>query len=221
MKPRVCIFLDGNNFYSVLKRNHRPPRTDYYALARALAGPGRDLIRTYYYNAVFDPIAFPDKHREQQGFLEALARTPYLEMRLGRIVASREGGALVKGTDVQMGSEMVYYAARDVYDTAVVVTEDSNFAPAVRQVKEMGKSVEVVMFSDTKFSEIHREADRLVRLDDVWRPSEVAGVPEPEEKQPSHVENRSGILENLFDGPGKGRLGLRRVFGFFQDPERG
>ena len=30
---RVCIFIDGSNFYFALKRNNRATRVDYYQLS--------------------------------------------------------------------------------------------------------------------------------------------------------------------------------------------
>ena len=51
---RVCVFIDGSNFYFALKRNNRATRVDYYQLSLALAGPDRQLVHTYYYNVAYD-----------------------------------------------------------------------------------------------------------------------------------------------------------------------
>lgn len=147
---RVCVFIDGSNLYFALKRNNKNTRVDYYQLSLALAQPNRTLIRTYYYNAVFDVNAFPEKAKNQQSFLDSLDRTPYLDLRLGRIVQNREGHRMEKGVDVRMASDMVYYAARDFYDIAIVLTEDQDFAPALALVKEMGKHIELAIFPTPK-----------------------------------------------------------------------
>ena len=51
---RICVFIDGSNLYFALKRNNKMTRVDYYQFSLALTGEKRKLIRTYYYNAVFD-----------------------------------------------------------------------------------------------------------------------------------------------------------------------
>jgi uncharacterized LabA/DUF88 family protein len=164
---RICIFIDGSNLYFALKRNSKMTRVDYFQLSLALAGPERQLVRTYYYNAVFDPVQFPDKAKSQQSFLDSLDRTPFLDLRLGRIVQNREGHRVEKGVDVRMASDMVYYAARNFFDTAVVVTEDQDFAPAVALVKEFGKHVELAVFPDAQNKEMVRVADRVLNLEDI------------------------------------------------------
>jgi uncharacterized LabA/DUF88 family protein len=164
---RVCVFIDGSNLYFALKRNGKNTRVDYHQLSLALTHPDRTLIRTYYYNAVFDINAFPDKAKNQQSFLDSLDRTPYLDLRLGRIVQNREGHRMEKGVDVRMASDMVYYAARDFYDIAVVLTEDQDFAPALALVKEMGKHIELAIFPDAQNREMVRVSDKLINLAEV------------------------------------------------------
>ena len=164
---RVCVFIDGSNLYFALKRNNKMTRVDYYQFSQALVGEKRQLIRTYYYNAVFDATHFSDKAKSQQSFFDSLDRTPYLELRLGRIIQNREGHRMEKGVDVRMASDMVYYAARDFYDTAVVVTEDQDFAPAISLVKELGKHVELALFPDAQSREMVRATDKVVNLDEI------------------------------------------------------
>ncbi len=165
--PRVCVFIDGSHLYFALKRNNKMTRVDYYQFSLALVGEKRKLIRTYYYNAVFDSNHFSDKAKSQQSFFDSLDRTPYLELRLGRIIQNREGHRMEKGVDVRMAADMVYYAARDFYDTAIVVTEDQDFSPAMGLVKELGKHVELAVFPDAQNREMIRTADKVMPLDEV------------------------------------------------------
>ena len=164
---RVCVFIDGSNLYFALKRNNKMTRVDYYQFSLALAGERRKLVRTYYYNAVFDSNHFSDKAKSQQSFFDSLDRTPYLELRLGRIIQNREGHRMEKGVDVRMAADMVYYAARDFYDTAVVVTEDQDFSQPISLVKELGKHVEIALFPDAQSREMIRVNDKIVNLDEI------------------------------------------------------
>ncbi len=180
---RVCVFIDGSNLYFALKRNNKMTRVDYFQFASALTGEKRNLIRTYYYNAVFDSTHFSDKAKSQQSFFDSLDRTPYLELRLGRIIQNREGHRMEKGVDVRMAADMVFYAARDFFDTAIVVTEDQDFSPAMGLVKELGKHVELAIFPDAQSREMIRIADRIVGLDEIVN-SHASQIfpPQPEER---------------------------------------
>ncbi len=164
---RICVFIDGSNLYFALKRNNKMTRVDYYQFSLALCGDRRKLVRTFYYNAVFDATHFSDKAKSQQSFFDSLDRTPFLELRLGRIIQNREGHRMEKGVDVRMAADMVYYAARDFYDTAIVVTEDQDFSPAMGLVKELGKHVELAVFPDAQSREMIRAADKILNLDEV------------------------------------------------------
>lgn len=164
---KVCVFIDGSNFYFSLKRNNRPTRVDYYQLSLALAGPDRQLYRTFYYNASYDKNHFPDKAKTQMTFLDSLDRTPFLELRLGRLVPNPTTGATEKGVDVLMASDMVYQAFRGYFDTAVVVTENSDFTDVIEQVKNAGKHVEIANFTDGQTRDLIRAVDTWIPLDQV------------------------------------------------------
>ena len=192
---RICVFIDGSNLYFALKRNNKMTRVDYYQFSLALAGERRKLVRTYYYNAVFDATHFSDKAKSQQSFFDSLDRTPYLELRLGRIIQNREGHRMEKGVDVRMAADMVYYAARDFYDTAVVVTEDQDFSPPMSLVKELGKHVELAVFPDAQSREMIRVADRVLNLDEVVN-SHASHIFPPSQPQ----EEKSGADEEMAYG---------------------
>ena len=164
---RVCVFIDGSNFYFGLKRNNRVTRVDYYQLSQALVGPDRQLVRTYYYNVAYDRNLFPEKAKNQMSFLDSLDRTPYLDLRLGRLIPTSDGGFQERGVDILMAADMLYYAARKVYDTAIVVTEDGDFFPLLENVKGLGAHVEIAAFLDSPSRDLLRAADVFIPLDAV------------------------------------------------------
>ncbi len=164
---RVCVFIDGSNFYFALKRNNRATRVDYYQLSLALTGPDRQLVRTYYYNVAYDKTQFPDKAKTQMSFLDSLDRTPYLELRLGRLVSTFDGNVQERGMDVLFASDMAYYAARKAFDTAIVVTEDAVYASVLEEVKELGRHIEIATFKDSQSRELIRASDLRIPLDTV------------------------------------------------------
>ena len=86
---RVSIFVDGSNLYHGLKNADSPTRFDFHKFGKSLCGNDRKLVRLYYYSAPRDQANI-QKYKEQQRFFDALHHTPYLELKLGRLV--KRGG---------------------------------------------------------------------------------------------------------------------------------
>ncbi len=142
MDDRVAIFIDGSNLYHSAKNSFGRHDINFTELANKLSA-GRKLFRIYYYNVQQDPAQYPEGHREQQDFLDALRKTPYLEVRLG---STKKTSGAEKGIDVMIATDLLYFAWSDFYDVAILVSGDADFAYAVQAVKNMGKHVEVAYF---------------------------------------------------------------------------
>lgn len=159
---RVAIFIDGSNLYKS-KESELPGRKFDYAEFRDLLTGGRDLVRAYYYNAPLDPAYDAHKYKEQQRFLDHLRHLDYFEVKLGKLV--RRGTRYVqKGVDVRLATDMVGFAAANLYDIAVIVSGDGDFADAVQHVKNLGKHVENAFFNTGRSRDLSGKADRFVLL---------------------------------------------------------
>jgi len=144
MEERVAIFIDGSNLYHALRANLGRFNVNFAEFVGKLCG-SRRLFRTYYYNVLQDPTQRPDAYREQQEFLDILRKTSYMEVRLGSTKIA-QGIPVEKGVDVMLATDLLYFAWNDFYDTAVLVSGDSDFAYALQAIKNMGKHVEVAYF---------------------------------------------------------------------------
>ena len=120
MSDRVAIFIDGSNLYHSLKNNFKRFDLNFAEFARKLCGQ-RKLVRTYYYNVLQDPSQKMEGHREQSDFLDTLRKTPYLELRLGSTKLS-QGVQVEKGIDVMIATDLLYFAANNTYDIAILVS---------------------------------------------------------------------------------------------------
>ncbi len=159
---RVMIFIDGSNLYHVLAQNCGRYDLVFDKFGNKLAN-GRQLVRTYYYNIRQDPTFNPSASAEQDKFLSALFEIPYFEVRLG--VHRRHGDQMVeKGVDVMMATDIVVGAFRDIYDTAIIVSGDGDFYPAMQAAKDLGKHIEVVAFDSNLSPEARRVADSATLL---------------------------------------------------------
>jgi uncharacterized LabA/DUF88 family protein len=202
---RICVFIDGSNFYFALKRNNRVTRVDYHQLSLALVGPDRELVRTYYYNVAYDKSHHPEQAQSQQPFLDALDKTPLLTLRLGRLIPFQDGGAQERGMDVLMASDLVFYASQNLFDTAIVITEDPDFSIPLNYVKELGKHVEIAVFNDGQGRELMRTADFRLPLDAVLNKFAAKIFPaEEEDDNIGNSDDQASLLKKILP-KGKGK----------------
>ena len=110
MPERVCVFIDGSNFYHASRS--QLGRTDIRIgdLARWLVGAERTLIRTYYYNCPLPPDAPEEARRSQNRFFNALHRTPYLELRLGKLAQRESTCPSCRARQVEVASFAGHFA---------------------------------------------------------------------------------------------------------------
>ena len=171
LDEQVAIFIDGSNLYHALEENCHRADLDFAKFSRKLC-EGRRLLRTYYYNIQQDAARNPDGFRDQQKFLDALHNIPYLDVRLGG-TKQREGVVIERGVDIMLATDLLRFAWLDLYDVAVLVSGDGDFAYVARTVKDMGKHVEVVAFSSNASRELLNATDRHIPLSpgffrDLW-----------------------------------------------------
>ena len=154
---RVMVFIDGSNLYHVLSQSCGRHDLQFDKFALKLAN-GRDLKRIYYYNIRQESDSNPNIGVEQQKFLESMYDTPYVEVRLG--IWKQRGDIMVeKGVDVMLATDLITHAYKDHYDTAIVVSGDADFYPALQAVKDVGKHIEVAAFDMNLSAESSRVAD--------------------------------------------------------------
>ena len=163
---RVMVFIDGSNLYHVLTQSCGRHDLQFDKFAMKLAN-GRDLKRTYYYNIRQESDTNPIVGTEQQKFLDSMYDTPYVEVRLG--IWKQRGEIMVeKGVDVMLATDLITHAYKDHYDTAIVVSGDADFYPALQAVKDVGKHIEVAAFDMNLSAESGRVADVTIKFNKTY-----------------------------------------------------
>lgn len=173
---RVAVFIDGGNFYQLLRKNGLPKgrRLRYPALVEFLSRGRQVVVKTYYIGIVRNHDG-SDKSQSmvesQQKFLSKLEADGFTIGR-GRIVYDHK--IREKGVDVHIALDLVVGAIEDRYDTAILVSSDTDLIPAVKYVLSRGKKVEYVGFSTRSSLGMTAESSQSVLLlpEDIERLSE-------------------------------------------------
>lgn len=150
-KERAAIYIDGSNTYNKLKKLGLPEedrRFDFSALVSHIVGERQLVSKRYYVGIVrnHDGSERSEKLvKKQQQFLETLRSTGF-EVKSGRIMY--DGGRIrEKGVDVKLAVDLVIGATDNLYDTAIVVSSDTDLIPAIKYIRYKKKNVEYVGFA--------------------------------------------------------------------------
>ncbi len=163
---RVAVYVDGLNLYYGLKsrRWRRYYWLDLRRLAERLLRPGQQLAIVRYFTARFEPQADdPDQHVRQDTYLRALETLPDLTIQYGqhlpKNVTCQCCGTTWKTfeekmTDVNIAVALLRDATQDVFDTAIVISADSDLTGPLDAVLQgyIGKRV-VFAFPPNRNSE--------------------------------------------------------------------
>jgi uncharacterized LabA/DUF88 family protein len=163
------VFIDGNNFYHACKYYlKQPPRYNFQQMCELVVNkrPNRQLLRSYFYT-VNDP--------QQQGLVAALSHIRRFTVVQGWIQKLKIPGVpfdpnnpnsyipVEKGTDVNLATQLLIGAYTNSYDTAIIFSGDTDYITPIREIKKLGKIVEVVL-TPGQPTELRKEADEVFEL---------------------------------------------------------
>lgn len=150
---RVAAYIDGFNLYFGIRRYGRQHLwLDLEALMRSLLKPHQRLVAVRYFTAMIrnDPAA----EQRQKIYLNALsAHSRLLEIREGRFQQKTKTcwschrqctDYEEKESDVALAVSLVEDGVRGLFDTALLVSADSDMAPGIRALRRLVPSARVV-----------------------------------------------------------------------------
>lgn len=184
----VAVYIDGFNLYHGLKAKHGRKYLwlDLSAVARRLLRPGQGLVSVRYFTASVrnDPAA----EARQNAYLSALRAVTTVEVVLGRFQAKHRTCSVCgsrwrtyeeKETDVSIAVAMLEDGVNDLFDTAVVLSADSDLCPAVRALGRLRPTKDVIaVFPPRRRSDDLRRAARFSFTlgDAIIRQSQLPGL---------------------------------------------
>lgn len=148
----VAVFIDGSNFYNKLKDLgiRHTPSFDYRGLAEWLAH-GRTVVSCGYYIGVVrakpgDTKAEAMKNQQVNLFNNLQSKRQHIVVHRGYIM-EHHGVFYEKGVDVKIAVDLLTGAYENGYDTAIVLSSDTDLIPAIQKVRALGKTVEYIGFA--------------------------------------------------------------------------
>ncbi len=150
---RVAAYIDGFNLYHGLhEKGRRYLWLDLEGLARSLLKPGQQLVSVRYFTARVRNN--PGSEQRQQMYLKALAaHGSMLDIRYGRfqeksMKCRRCAGTWItyeeKESDVALAVSLVGDGVAGIFDTALLISADSDMAPAIRELRSRRPQARVI-----------------------------------------------------------------------------
>jgi len=149
MKQRCIILIDGSNFYFKLKDLglHHLLDLNFTKFALHLARSNKIINTCYYVGRIRqDGTEKTQKLFDGQQKLIGRLRKHKISYCFGYLLKS-DGNYHEKGVDVQIAVDMVVAAYENLCDRIILISSDTDLAPAIKKTREKGKIVEYVGFS--------------------------------------------------------------------------
>jgi hypothetical protein len=150
---RTYIYIDGFNFYYGAVKRTPYKWLDFKKLFTALLSPTNSIQSIKYFTALVSGRGDPDRPIRQKTYLRALqSHIPELSIIYGHFLSHEITAPLArpqgtkrferiikteeKGSDVNLAVHVLNDAWLNLYDCAVIVSNDSDLAESLRLIKE-------------------------------------------------------------------------------------
>ena len=175
---RVIVYIDGFNlFYGLKSRGwKRLYWLDPHLLATNLLRPDQSLVGVKYFTARISPHPMdPEKHRRQAVWLEAIESLKQTRVFFGHFLPKARrcntcGATWIaheeKMTDVNIAVEMLRDSYDDAFDTALLVSADSDLTAPVEAVLARCPTKRIIVVSppDRQSKKLESVANATFRL---------------------------------------------------------
>ncbi len=167
MVKKVCVYIDGANFYGGLtsiSSRFTDNKFDFERYIKYLVRDGK-LVKIYYYNALVKKRINEKIWKKQQDFFDRLRKIPKFKVSLctrkSRLNILGEEYHTLKGDDIFLALDMIEDCYSDKYDKAILISGDGDFAELVKRVKRKSKEVEVCYFENCVSGDLLKLADKV------------------------------------------------------------
>lgn len=159
MKKRVITYFDGFNLWHALKdlRRQHLKWLNLYSLSESLLQPGQELVEVNYFSAYARWLPL-DQQKRHEAYTTALQHVG-VNLVLGHfkeksVVCKKCGRSFKtneeKETDVNIALRLVTDGLLDRYDTAILVSADSDLKPAIETIRHHRPDKNIVVVAPPK-----------------------------------------------------------------------
>ncbi|MFA6218692.1 MAG: NYN domain-containing protein [Erythrobacter sp.] len=168
---RTRVYVDGYNlYYACLKRSPHKWLNIHDLAVRRLPQNNIDKVR-YFTARVSARPHDPTQPQRQETYFRALATVPEVEVHYGHFLTHEVGmpdaaawnaglyqsvrviKTEEKGSDVNLATHLLMDAFDDLFDVAVIISNDSDLAEPMRLIKQrFGKTVGILCHRSTRVS---------------------------------------------------------------------
>ncbi|MCB0532591.1 MAG: NYN domain-containing protein [Saprospiraceae bacterium] len=163
---RVITYIDGFNLYFGMKAQYRNQFLwlDVEALSRSFLLAGQTLAATKYFTSRV--ANQPEKEKRQGTYLEALKAATGCHFFYGRyqsnVIECKGCGSnwpspKEKMTDVNIATQMLLDAFTDKFDTAIIISGDTDLIPPILAIKSEMPQKQIGVYFPPKRHSIHLE----------------------------------------------------------------
>ncbi len=207
VKERVIVFIDGSNIFHAIRALNI--KIDYSRLVSFLT-KDKYLIRAYYYSSMprVEDVERDspewDSLMRQRKFIGEL-KNMGIKPRIANLRKLASGEWLEKEVDIMLATDMLAMAFRDAYDTAILVSGDSDFCYTVETIQDLGKRVVNATFKRNSSPLLRAVCDEVIILDDfvdeiiLERPKPKEEKPPQEPKPEVKPEGKKDKKKSLFE----------------------
>lgn len=147
---RVAVYIDGSNFYFKARSFgvYNTQKFDYLGLAKKIAGERECISLRYYIGVVkakYDDQKGQELRKGQQKLFSHLRNQGFI-IKKGYLMQNNNKFH-EKGVDVKLAVDLLVGAYENIYDTAILISSDTDLIPAISKVKHLDKKIEYVGFS--------------------------------------------------------------------------
>jgi uncharacterized LabA/DUF88 family protein len=186
LKERVIIFIDGSNIFHAIKALNI--KIDYRKLVNFLVKDNY-LVRAYYYSSMpsVEDVEKDTPEWEslmrQRKFINEL-KNMGIKPKIANLRKLATGEWLEKEVDIMLATDMLALAFRNAYDTAILVSGDSDFCYTVETIQDLGKRVINATFKKNSSPLLRAVADEVIILDEFIDLIKM-DKPKPKEEKPT------------------------------------
>lgn len=183
------VFIDHMNFeiacsnYYHKSFQSKSPKLDYNKLPVSLVNniPNARLVRSYVFVPKPDQFLMQDHNLKQyyDWVNGTLRNMRFLDVIDGEYIARPTGNLSdmdindtttyykeEKGTDVNIATYMLSLAFHNAYDSAMLVSGDSDYLPVIEQIKRLGKNIIAVGVKGQNLLKLKKQVDDIIILDE-------------------------------------------------------